>query len=691
MLSYKHDFPEDKIGIRPSMVKFRSNHRILEVKQVAFVNENPPLFSQLIQIMHFQGVPNRILLLLQAKACAEMAREVDTGEQTIASDFDYYSYARKVTKHGRKGNGLAFTAREFDDLKRTMEDARMRVNLQCDVQMLFGVIDEHGVLEEGQVLVRNGDVEGPVLIARSPCLLPGDIQKAHAVAKMSNYGSASGETYSHLKNAIVFSAKGQRPLADCLGGGDLDGDLFYVITESALVDSLQFQEPYDYGSQSSSIKMQIDVNECFLVPVTSAPDLMKQLDVLVNVVELGNIVADSSDAWTRVADIEGPGSSRAIRMADLHQRALDARKLTSGIDHDRMKEMDDIRRSREYEAPHWRCGPGQGRFSNSILGILYNIWDGWCQDLEAARVRRSSEYHVFAQDSPSDLESLLDTDTVVSTESACIMCRGPLDAGRMRCFLCGETVETVWLCSGECKRMHETDAGHTCNSDISFDQRRVIESAQEANEPIELMQSATKALLDVTFGRSNPTCHGAITIDFRSLTRADLKTLQNMVLVEFNASLKESKDGRFTYSSRPNNKPRDNDVFLMPNGELVVCRTDSGGSLAWYDKEGICMHLGEVSVSNRRVASLSGTCRILESLMIRPPAGSLMERAMKREVFDVATMHRESVPVGTDDITYLNDSQQRVVQAALSMQSGILAVQGPPVSESVLRSHLGLF
>jgi hypothetical protein len=65
MLSYKHDYPENKIGLRPSMVKFPSKHRILEVKQVAVVTRSPPLFSQLLLVMHHQGTPNRILLQLQ--------------------------------------------------------------------------------------------------------------------------------------------------------------------------------------------------------------------------------------------------------------------------------------------------------------------------------------------------------------------------------------------------------------------------------------------------------------------------------------------------------------------------------------------------------------------------------------------------------------------------------------------------
>jgi hypothetical protein len=57
---------------------------------------------------------------------------------------------------------------------------------------------------------------GPVLICRSPCNTPGDIQKAWAVA------GQEGEPFVNLQHVLVFSSKGKRPLADMLAGGDLD-------------------------------------------------------------------------------------------------------------------------------------------------------------------------------------------------------------------------------------------------------------------------------------------------------------------------------------------------------------------------------------------------------------------------------------------------------------------------------------
>jgi len=666
MLSYKHDYPENKIGLRPSMVKFRSNHRILEVKQVAIVNMSPPLFSQLLLIMHHQGIPNRILLGLQAKACAEMSPEYENVVDEIADDFEY---TRKVVKHGRKLNGQPFSPKEFEELRNKMTEAKTRVNLRCDARMMYGVVDEHGILEEGQVLVGNGLFEGSVLISRSPCLMPGDIQKAVAISGRSG-SDRFAQTYSMLKDVIVFSSKGQRPLADCLGGGDLDGDQFLIIREG-FENMFQSVEAHDYGSQQSdTIGVIIDVCDCFSVPVAAAPELTGQLSVLRELMKLGDIVSYSSDAWFRVADVEGPGSLRAVSMANLHQHALDARKLAFQVDENKLKMMDHIRR--KLDAPHWRGSGAKCRVSNSILGILYNIWDSWIRDLEAAEGRRSREYGRFSNDFLDELNSQIETDTVASSESECIIC---FDTGTMSCSLCGGT---VWVCSDECRRRHCSEAGHTRGSARdSLDQASLLGSVQESGESFSLMSSAMEDLLNVTFGRTRPSCTGMRTIDFRSLTEADLMALSKMVLAEFLTSLKESIEVRRAMLT--NDTPHENDVFLMDSGELAVCRRYAGGDLMWFDQDNNHIHLEDV-LYNRRVASLSGACRILESLMVKPAAGSLMDQAMKRDVVAVTVAARDFQPLDSHIFGYLNESQRQVVEAVLSTPSGIIAVQGPPVS-----------
>lgn len=675
MLSYKYDYPENKIGLRPSMVKFPSEHRLLEVKRVAIADRNPPLFSQLILVLHHQKVLNRTLLRLQAEACASMAKEFDSTMNRF-DDNSAYDYTRTVVKHGRKHNGSAFSQGEFEDLARKMKEAKTRVNLRCGVTLMFGVVDEHRLLEEGTVLVSSGAIQGKVLLSRSPCLMPGDIQKAKAVAMPKTYT----DTYTKLKNTVVFSAKGQRPLADCLGGGDLDGDQFYIIHEEDLTSQMQSVEPHDYGSQEDEVSIaniRIDVRKSF-APFGAAPDLSKQLAVLKELMALGDIVSLSSDAWIRVADIEGPGSDRAMIVADLCQHALDARKLAFQIDKDQLIIMHDVRE--KYPVPRWRDGGEGSRVSNSILGILHQIWSDWISDLEKAKIRRLREYPGFDTcpvDPESkirleaDEETVTDTvaDTVASNVGSCIVC---WDTGVMHCSLCGET---VWLCSDECKRMHENEAGHTRGSSSTITHSSMF--SQDSNESFDLMPSGVEALLDVVFGRERPSCSGIRTIDFRMLTERDLVSLSNMVLAEFYKSLNDSLDEN---STRLNSgTPHEYDVFLMSSGELAVCRRDRDDHLVWEFKDKSRVSLDDSSIKfDRRIASLSGACRILDSLAAKPAAGSLMEQAMKRMVVPVSSA-TESIPLGPPS-GYLNESQQHVLSAAVSMRSGILAVQGPPVS-----------
>lgn len=55
------------------------------------------------------------------------------------------------------------------------------------------------------------------IVTRSPSMHPGDVQQVHAVGKPQE---GSPYDIEPLRNCIVFSCKGERPLANCLGGGD---------------------------------------------------------------------------------------------------------------------------------------------------------------------------------------------------------------------------------------------------------------------------------------------------------------------------------------------------------------------------------------------------------------------------------------------------------------------------------------
>jgi hypothetical protein len=205
------------------------------------------------------------------------------------------------------------------------------------------------------------------LVCRSPCNMPGDIQKAYAI-------EASRDS-EHLNGVIVFSTQGSRPLADCLAGGDYDGDEYYIIREQSLIGLLQVSKAHDFGSQKeeNTIPRTVDISDAFVCgPLVPPPDISEQLQGFSGLLKLGNLVGKSSDAWMRVADsdIQGPGSPRAIRIAQTCLAALDARKLAASFSESQLLEINGV--LQEIHRPHWKGGGGGP--SRQSSSSKYHSW-----------------------------------------------------------------------------------------------------------------------------------------------------------------------------------------------------------------------------------------------------------------------------------------------------------------------------
>lgn len=69
-------------------------------------------------------------------------------------------------------------------------------------------------------------VTGNCMVTRNPCTHPGDIRLLKAVDRPE---------LSHLVNVIVFSSKGERPECNKMSGGDLDGDVYFICWEDAIL------------------------------------------------------------------------------------------------------------------------------------------------------------------------------------------------------------------------------------------------------------------------------------------------------------------------------------------------------------------------------------------------------------------------------------------------------------------------
>lgn len=129
----------------------------------------------------------------------------------------------------------------WDMRKRQTDQLKAKMNIRIPRSTYaYMVVDFTGTLEEGEVHLAFSskfqvDEESDtlldgieVLVARAPAHFVSDIQKVKAVFKPS---------LKRLKDVIVFSSKGDSPLADMLSGGDYDGDQAWVCWDPEIVQN----------------------------------------------------------------------------------------------------------------------------------------------------------------------------------------------------------------------------------------------------------------------------------------------------------------------------------------------------------------------------------------------------------------------------------------------------------------------
>ncbi|KAK3222191.1 hypothetical protein Dsin_009216 [Dipteronia sinensis] len=136
---------------------------------------------------------------------------------------------------------------------------------------MMGCLDETRTLNYGQVFVQfsnagcrhlsddsvmsstNGSVrhyivKGNIVVAKNPCLHPGDVRVLRAV---------NVPALHHMVDCVVFPQKGMRPHPNECSGSDLDGDIYFVCWDHELIPSRQ-EQPMDYNP-AQTIQLDHDV------------------------------------------------------------------------------------------------------------------------------------------------------------------------------------------------------------------------------------------------------------------------------------------------------------------------------------------------------------------------------------------------------------------------------------------------
>ncbi|KAF0920038.1 hypothetical protein E2562_032612 [Oryza meyeriana var. granulata] len=256
-----------RLYLRPSMRKFESSHSVLEV--VSWTKFQPGFLNrQIITLLSSLNVPDAIFSQMQetmlfnlnnilsdrdvafevvTSSCAE---DGNTAALMLSAGFE------PGTEPHLKAMLLAIRSAQLQDLL-----AKARIFVPKG-RWLMGCFDELGVLEQGQCFIQasapslnsyfvkhgsrfsstDKDTEiivGTVVIAKNPCLHPGDVRILEAVDVPELH---------HLVDCLVFPQKGERPHANEASGSDLDGDLYFVTWDEKLIPpGKKSWNPMDYS------------------------------------------------------------------------------------------------------------------------------------------------------------------------------------------------------------------------------------------------------------------------------------------------------------------------------------------------------------------------------------------------------------------------------------------------------------
>ncbi|XP_075106416.1 RNA-dependent RNA polymerase 6-like [Nicotiana tabacum] len=243
-----------RLSLRPSMKKFDSNHTILEICswtrfQPGFLNR------QIVTLLSSLDVKDGIFWEMQKEMISgldKMLVDSDVAFDVItASCAEAGNTAAIMLSAGFKPQSEPHLRGMLSSIRASqLGDLRNKARIFVPSgRWLMGCLDELGELEQGQCFIQVSSpslencfikhgpkfsdikqnlqvVKGLVVIAKNPCLHPGDVRILEAVDVPGLH---------HLYDCLVFPQKGDRPHSNEASGSDLDGDLYFVTWDENLI------------------------------------------------------------------------------------------------------------------------------------------------------------------------------------------------------------------------------------------------------------------------------------------------------------------------------------------------------------------------------------------------------------------------------------------------------------------------
>ncbi|KAM5587645.1 hypothetical protein ABKV19_006198 [Rosa sericea] len=255
--------PPNTLQIRPSMVKVEPDPKLsdpqtvnsLEIVGTSKLTKRTTLSRNLIALLYHGGVPKEYFIELLMKALEE-TRDVYSNKRAafrVALRYGEIDDNSNVAKMISCGIPLEEPYVQYRlSALMNMEKINLKKGKICipESYYLMGTADPTGKLEKDQVciILKDGQLSGKVLVYRNPGVHFGDIHVLKAT-----YVKELESVVGNAKYGIFFSCKGPRSVADEMGGGDFDGDLYWISRNPQLLESFKPSEPWIEKSSTQKV------------------------------------------------------------------------------------------------------------------------------------------------------------------------------------------------------------------------------------------------------------------------------------------------------------------------------------------------------------------------------------------------------------------------------------------------------
>ncbi|KAH9916863.1 RNA dependent RNA polymerase-domain-containing protein [Fomitopsis serialis] len=311
MLHVDHRMEGGKIRLPRSMVKFAApTSNSIEIAQV-FEEPSPFYLNRpMIMLLEGLGVPYEVFRRLQD----DTVRATHTLTESLANSgwlLEMHGLVAELNAVGYWQRAMTFAVNHY---------------LVVD---LVGVADFHGQLREGEIYARVKPTNGHEVV--------------HAIGKPPE---GSDLAKGDLKNCIVFSTRGERPLPSYLGGGDLDGDMYNVTCPCQR-------------------------------KILPQPSTMRDVADFVAEFIISDNVGIVASTWLILADRVGIFDPHCLRLAELHNAAVDYPKTGLPVSINEVRPMQKLTQEKpDWYMPETITGR-QPRYyqSTSALGRLFRAID----------------------------------------------------------------------------------------------------------------------------------------------------------------------------------------------------------------------------------------------------------------------------------------------------------------------------